>query len=123
MKIFLGAHSLLLSENEKEILEKRGIKVCHCPFSNCGKAAPHTPELLKKGITAALGTDGAAHGGLSLFNEMKIFRSVMNLTWGVPLSEPAIMPAKRSFLWQQKRAAVSGRTGRRRRLSEKGSKS
>ena len=91
---FLGAHSLLLSENEKEILEKRGIKVCHCPFSNCGKAAPHTPELLKKGITAALGTDGAAHGGLSLFNEMKIFRSVMNLTWGVPLSEPAIMPAK-----------------------------
>ena len=91
---FLGAHSLLLSENEKEILEKGGIKVCHCPFSNCGKAAPHTPELLKKGITAALGTDGAAHGGLSLFNEMKIFRSVMNLTWGVPLSEPAIMPAK-----------------------------
>lgn len=91
---FLGAHSLLLSENEKEILKRRGVKVCHCPFSNCGKAAPHTPELLKKGIVAALGTDGAAHGGLSLFNEMKIFRSVMSLTWGVPLSEPAVMPAK-----------------------------
>ena len=41
-----------------------------------------------------LGTDGAAHGGLSLFNEMKIFRSVMNLTFGVPLAEPAVMPAK-----------------------------
>lgn len=94
---FLGAHSLLLSENEKEILKIRGVKVCHCPFSNCGKAAPHTPELLRMGVVAALGTDGAAHGGLSLFNEMKIFRSVMNLTWGVPLSEPAVMPAKTIF--------------------------
>ena len=91
---FLGAHSLLLSESEIRLLEKRGVKVCHCPFSNCGKAAPRTPELLERGITVGLGTDGAAHGGLSLFQEMKIFRSVMNLTWGVPLSEPAIMPAR-----------------------------
>ena len=41
-----------------------------------------------------IGTDGAAHGGLSLWNEMRIFRSVMNVTCGVPLAEPAIMPAK-----------------------------
>lgn len=91
---FLGAHSLLLSEQEIEILKDRKVKVCHCPFSNCGKAAPHTPELLKRGLVIGLGTDGAAHGGLSLFNEMKIFRSVMNLTFGVPLAEPAVMPAK-----------------------------
>lgn len=90
---FLGAHSLLLSEEEKSILKEREVRVCHCPFSNCGKAAPHTPELLKRGIFVGLGTDGAAHGGLSLFNEMKIFRSVMNLTWGVPLSDPSVMPA------------------------------
>ena len=91
---FLGAHSLLLSEDEKELIRERGVKVCHCPFSNCGKAAPDTPSLLTRGITVGLGTDGAAHGGLSLWNEMKIFRSVMNLRYGVPLSEPAIMPAK-----------------------------
>ena len=91
---FLGAHSLLLSERETALLGERGVKVCHCPFSNCGKAAPRTPELISRGITVGLGTDGAAHGGLSLFNEMKIFRSVMNLTWGVPLAEPAVMPAK-----------------------------
>lgn len=91
---FLGAHSLLLSEGELELLAGRQVKVCHCPFSNCGKAAPRTPELLAKGVTVGLGTDGAAHGGLSLFNEMKIFRSVMNLTRGVALAEPAVMPAK-----------------------------
>lgn len=92
---FLGAHSLLLSEREISLLSERGVKVCHCPFSNCGKAAPRTPELLERNITVGLGTDGAAHGGLSLFQEMKIFRSVMNLTWGVPLAEPAVMPAKK----------------------------
>ena len=92
---FLGAHSLLLSEREISLLSERGVKVCHCPFSNCGKAAPRTPELLERNITVGLGTDGAAHGGLSLFQEMKVFRSVMNLTWGVPLAEPAVMPAKK----------------------------
>ena len=91
---FIGAHSLLLSEEEKEIMAERGVKVCHCPFSNCGKAAPDTPSLLSRGISVGLGTDGAAHGGLSLWNEMKIFRSVMNLRYGVPLASPAIMPAK-----------------------------
>ena len=92
---FLGAHSLLLSEEEKELIRERGVRICHCPFSNCGKAVPDTPSLLKKGIPVGLGTDGAAHGGLSIWNEMKIFRSVMNVTHGAPLAEPAVMPAKK----------------------------
>lgn len=91
---FLSAHSLLLSENEKAIFGERDVKVCHCPFSNCGKGIPDTPALRQRGITVGLGTDGAAHGGLSLWNEIKIFRSVMNVGHGVPASDPAIMPAK-----------------------------
>lgn len=91
---FIAAHCLLLSEREKEILAERDLKVCHCPFSNCGKGAPDTPALREKGICVGLGTDGAAHGGLSLWNEMKIFRSVMNVEYGSRLNEPAVMPAK-----------------------------
>lgn len=90
---FLSAHSILLSDHEKDLLAANHCKVCHCPFSNCGKGAPDAPGLLSRGITVGLGTDGAAHGGLSLWNEMKIFRSVMNLKWGVASSDPAIMPA------------------------------
>ena len=90
---FLGAHSLLLSEREKEIIKERGVKICHCPFSNCGKAVPDTPKLVNMGILPGIGTDGAAHGGLSIWNEMRIFRSVMNVYHGVPLAEPAVMPA------------------------------
>ena len=90
---FLGAHSLILSEREMELIQERGAVLCHCPFSNCGKAVPDTPKLLEMGIPVGLGTDGAAHGGLSLWNEMKIFRSVMNICKGVPQRNPHIMPA------------------------------
>ncbi len=94
---FLGAHSLLLSESEKELIQKRKVKICHCPFSNCGKAVPETPGLLERGIIPGFGTDGAAHGGLSLWNEMRIFRSLMNIYYGVPEKKPNIMPAETLF--------------------------
>ena len=90
---FIAAHCILLSEKEKDILQKYDMKVCHCPFSNCGKGIPDTPSLLQRNICVGLGTDGAAHGGLSLWNEMKIFRSVMNVGRGVSIGEAAIMPA------------------------------
>ena len=44
---FIGAHSIILSEHEKALLRDRDVKVCHCPFSNCGKAVPDTPKLLE----------------------------------------------------------------------------
>ena len=91
---FLAAHCLMLSAREHAILREHKVKVVHCPFSNCGKGVPDTPNLFEAGIAVSLGTDGAAHGGLSLWNEMKIFRSVMNAFWGTRLAEPAIMPAK-----------------------------
>lgn len=94
---FLGAHSLILSDEEMALLKERGVKTCHCPFSNCGKAVPDTPKLLKMGIPVGMGTDGAAHGGLSLWNEMKIFRSVMNIFHGVPNHDPKVMPAETIF--------------------------
>ena len=90
---FIGAHSIMVSAHERALLRERDVKVCHCPFSNCGKGVPETPALLEDGICVGLGTDGAAHGGLSLWNEMKIFRSVMNVKHGVAQSNPAIMSA------------------------------
>lgn len=91
---FIAAHCLMLSAHEKKLLAKHKISVVHCPFSNCGKGVADTPALLEENIPVSLGTDGAAHGGLSLWNEMKIFRSVMNAFWGTRLADPAIMPAK-----------------------------
>lgn len=91
---FISAHSILLSEHEIEIMANHHIKAVHCPFSNCGKGVPKTPRLLENGISVAFGTDGTAHGGMSLFQEMKIFRSIMNIRYGVADSNPVIMPAE-----------------------------
>ena len=94
---FLGAHSLLLSEEERELIKLRDSRLCHCPFSNCGKAVPETLELLEQGTVPGFGSDGAAHGGLSLWGEMRIFRSLMNVVYGVPRRNSRIMPAETLF--------------------------
>lgn len=116
---FLGAHSLLLSEKEKELIRDYQVKTCHCPFSNCGKAVPDTPDLLERGISVGLGTDGAAHAGLSLFHEMRIFRSVMNIYHGVPKKNPRVMPAERLFqMVLEGGAAALGEAGRLGKICE-----
>lgn len=91
---FIGAHSLILSEREKEIIKKHDIKIVQCPFSNSGKALANTPQLIKNGIKIGLGSDGVAHGGLSLWDEMKTLRCMMNVTWGIQENNRSIMPAK-----------------------------
>lgn len=91
---FLAAHGIMLSAQEQRLLAQAGTQVVHCPFSNCGKGVPDTPGLLEQGVCVGLGTDGAAHGGLSLWNEMKVFRSVMNAVRGTGNADPTVMPAK-----------------------------
>lgn len=91
---FLGAHSILLSDNEIDLIKARNSKLVHCPISNSGKGIPKTPTLLQKGIGVGFGTDGAGHSGLSLFDQMKVFKSLMRAFWGVPIFDPVAMPSK-----------------------------
>lgn len=94
---FIGAHSIFLSDKEKELIKTKKSKISHSPFSNCGKGVPDTPHLIDEAVVIGLGTDGAAHGGLSMWNEAKIFRSIMNVYYGVQQKKPNIMPANRIF--------------------------
>lgn len=90
----VAPHCIFLSQDEITVMAKRDVRVVHCPFSNCGKGVPPTPQLLKSGIKVGLGTDGSAHGGLDLFREMRLFRGVMNVTWGVKEANSSIMPSE-----------------------------
>ncbi len=87
-------HCIFLSQEEIEIMARRRVRVAHCPFSNCGKGVPPTPQLLAAGVPVGLGSDGSAHGGLDLFREMRLFRGVMNVTRGVGTADSSIMPAE-----------------------------
>lgn len=91
---FTAAHCLFLSAHEIKIMSEKRVRVIHCPFSNCGKGIPPTPQLLTAGISVGFGSDGSGHGGVDLFREMRLFRGVMNVHWGQMTAEPAVMPAK-----------------------------
>lgn len=105
---FISAHSIFLSEGEIERLRQHHACVVHCPFSNSAKGIPNTPRLLEANIPVALGSDGAAHGGLSIFQEMKIFRTMMNVRYSIEQCNPQIMPAKTmlQLVWQGGAAAL-----------------
>lgn len=90
----VAPHCIFLAQEEMDVLARRDVRVAHCPFSNCGKGVPPTPQLLQAGIPVGLGTDGSAHGGLDLFREMRLFRGVMNVTRGVAEANSSIMPAQ-----------------------------
>lgn len=91
---FTSAHCIFLSQSEIDVILEHNVHVVHCPFSNCGKGIPPTPQLLARGALVGFGSDGSAHGGLDLFKEMRLFRGVMNAHYGVQTGDPQVMTAK-----------------------------
>lgn len=70
----LAAHCVYLKPHEIEILKDNQVAVAHNPESNMKLASgiAKIPEMLKEGVTVALGTDGAAsNNNLELFGEMR----------------------------------------------------
>jgi len=53
-------HSIWLDDNEIDLIAQHGAIVVHCPVSNMYLASgvARVPEMLQRGITVALGTDG-----------------------------------------------------------------
>ncbi|MDP3181475.1 MAG: amidohydrolase [Desulfobaccales bacterium] len=74
-ELTVAVHAVWLTSEEQELLAQRGVKVSHCPESNLKLAAgvAPIPELLARGVTVGLGTDGAAsNNNLDLFGEMSL---------------------------------------------------
>jgi len=69
----VAAHCVVLTDDDIELLKQSDVKVVHNPESNMKLAsgiAP-LPELLKRGVTVGLGTDGcASNNNLDLLQEM-----------------------------------------------------
>lgn len=91
---FIAPHCIFLSPDEMEIIRRKQVRVVHCPFSNCGKGVPDTPQLLSRGVSVGFGSDGSAHGGVDLFREMRLFRGVQNAVRGVGTADSQVMPAR-----------------------------
>ncbi|SFB57735.1 Cytosine/adenosine deaminase [Cohnella sp. OV330] len=87
------AHSIWLDEAEKAIIQKRGVKVTHCPGSNLKLASgiAEVPSLLEMGIPVGLGADGApCNNNLDMFQEMRLAAFIQKVRHG-----PTVMDARK----------------------------
>ena len=68
-------HMTQLIDEEIRLLADSGVSVVHCPASNLKLASGFCPtmQLLDKGVSLALGTDGcASNNELNMLNEMRL---------------------------------------------------
>ena len=76
-----AAHCVILSKKDIDILVQNKVNVVHCPTSNLklGSGFAPIPELIEKGASVTLGTDGAAsNNNLNLFEEMHLAAIIHN---------------------------------------------
>jgi len=91
----VAAHCVSLSEQEIDLMAKRGVRICHCPRANLGNhGIPKTPRLLHAGLTIGIGSDGASGCNMDLFEELRLLRFAIQATQGLPIFDPVILPIR-----------------------------
>lgn len=86
----LAAHSIWLSDADLALYEQHGVAVAHCPQSNgkLGSGVARVPEMLRRGITVGLGTDGpASNDNLDLWEELRLAPVLARAT----LADPTVL--------------------------------
>lgn len=89
------AHCIWLDEEEKRIIQEKGVHVSHCPGSNLKLASgiADTHHLLCNHASVSLGADGApCNNNLDMFNEMRLAALIQK-----PIHGPTAMDAKTVF--------------------------
>jgi len=100
----IAVHCVVLSEADQETLAAAGVKVAHCPESNMKLASGVAPvvELLRRGVSVGLGTDGcASNNNLDLFQEMDSAAKLHK----VHRLDPTVMDARTVF-WMATRGGA-----------------
>ncbi|HHY82833.1 MAG TPA: amidohydrolase [Clostridiales bacterium] len=70
-----AAHCVHLTDDDMDLMAENHVKAIHCPSSNMKLASGFAPvdKMIERGITVALGSDGAASSNnLSIFKEMSL---------------------------------------------------
>ncbi len=91
-ELTVAVHAVWLTPEDRDLLARRQVKISHCPESNLKLAAgvAPIPELLARGVTVGLGTDGAAsNNNLDLFGEMAM-AARLHKVWQ---HDPTCLPA------------------------------
>ncbi len=110
----VAAHCVWVSEEEIEILAKRGVKVSHCIESNLKLAsgiAP-VPEMLRAGVRVTFGTDSAAsNNDLDILSEMSTAAKVHKAISRDPTVLDAETVLRMATLWGAEALGLADRIG------------
>jgi len=88
-KDFIAVHAIHLSPSEIDLLGETETGVVHCPESNMKLASGAAPvrDLMARGVTVGVGTDGpASNNNLDLFEEMRSASLMAKLVSRDPLA-------------------------------------
>lgn len=79
----LAAHSIWLDDADLDIYASTGVAVAHCPVSNMklGSGAARVSDMIERGITVSLATDGpGSNDDLDMWEEIKIASLLARVT-------------------------------------------
>ena len=88
----VAAHCVKVDDEEIGLLAAHRVGVCHCPTSNMKLASGVAPvtKMLGRGVTVALGTDGAcSNNNLDMVEEMRLAALLQKVATGDPTALPA----------------------------------
>ena len=83
----LAAHCVWVEGEDMDILKEKGVSVATNPMSNMKLASgiANVPEMLRRGINVAIGTDSvASNNSLNFFEEMKMFAIAPKIRFNDP---------------------------------------
>lgn len=89
----LAAHGVWLDDDDLDLYATNGVAVAHCPVSNMklGSGVARVPEMIERGITVSLATDGpASNDDLDMWEEIKIASLLARVT----ALDPTVMSAQ-----------------------------
>ena len=102
----IAAHCVWLEDEDFDILKQKGVTAACCPVSNMKLASgfANIPEMLRRGIRVAIGTDGAAsNNSLDMRADMKLFALLPKGAFG----DPAIVTPAQTFLAATRAGALA----------------
>ena len=105
----LAAHCVWVEDEDMDILKEKGVSVASNPISNMKLASgvANVPEMLRRGINVAIGTDSvASNNSLNFFEEMKIFAMASKMFYKDPT---AVTPKETLYAATRAGALAQGR--------------
>ncbi|MFQ5811684.1 MAG: amidohydrolase family protein [Anaerolineae bacterium] len=88
----LAVHCVHLTEEEMELMVRKGVGVAHCPTSNLKLASGVAPvtRMLDIGLNVGIGTDGpASNNDQDMFEEMRLAALLAKGITGAPKAVPS----------------------------------